>query len=609
MTGLGRKDQVLLLVLVSLYCCCQAAEPILGAEEGQTRQAHVYVEGLVPGTPFLSGVVAPLAAGAAAVGQRRSLEMAASPCGDGLTAPGSPGCETLYASGTPPPQIEVPDWSHEMYDSPHGSAGKKAEGSGSPQAVQVDFGGPLPARGSWAAAKFSGYGANRPIGPFLLSCTLETGHASCDVVDTATQEVPGSTLYNGWSMWGDGPEGDAYVSLSPVGVLGAPGFSGDDSQNLNVVCCELSNNAQGCIACTGYPSLSYDPLNSDSQQAKNEGSQQTAQRPTGPPKRPPKSPRVSPVKRKELFDLLPNLRTLLGGAKNPRRLPCDVSDEPPSHRPTLGDILRSRKDLSMFGAMIENSHIQQLIPCRLSFFAVTDDRARDFQGQRPPPCLHAALARPENQRDLIRLVGRSTLLGNYKSVPTDISVPVLYGNAGRMTKRGRREYWNNVELTGGKVVYNRGVIHFLTRNDMQDAESVELLRRIVYWSCLHEHLQRFPGLTRLALLLVDSRRPLPVLGVPPGLRPEWVGRENPGWTAPPPVADEVEEPEGEEEEEDETEEDSTSDPEARKPKDETEKEETETETGKEETEKEETEKEDTKKEAEKEKEERKGGDS
>ena len=66
------------------------------------------------------------------------------------------------------------------------------------------------------------------------------------------------------------------------------------------------------------------------------------------------------------------------------------------------------QDLTLFESMLKTSRIQQLIPCPLTFLAVPDNRARDFQGGRPPPCLAKALARPEYQRNVLKLIGSAS---------------------------------------------------------------------------------------------------------------------------------------------------------------------------------------------------------
>lgn len=339
--------------------------------------------------------------------------------------------------------------------------------------------------------------------------------------------------------------GGAFVSVETGvhglerGPMGAP-----------TPCCETSNNAANCMGCMGLPTAAYDPLKTETEtpmesKDRHGGGGADAEGDSAADKDHSAAAAegdywpvgvaesFSPVAPQELFSLLPKLQQQLGGNPDPANLPCRVTANPPQGIPTLGDILRSRSDLTLFESMLKTSSIQQLVPCPLTFFAVPDDKARDFQGGRPPPCLAKALARPENQRNVLKLIGRLTALGRVQNMVPGTSVPVLHGNPGRVGRRGQLPTWNGIDLDKQPIVFDRGVIHTLARNDLADGESRELLRQVVYYDCLHDHLVQHPSLTRFALLMVDNRRSLPIIGMPPGPRPDWVARDNLGWFPPP----------------------------------------------------------------------------
>lgn len=426
----------------------------------------------------------------------------------------------------PQHRLEVPDWStgFRSEEAPQGPSDEEK-----PQGVTVEFKLPFPPSGSWAVGSFSGYGDERPMGPLLLSCTIKSpGRAVCEVVPENAQHAPGSALYRAWSMWGDEDSGRAYVSVLP----GAP--LGPQAVNMRappLLCCERSNSAPNCVACTGFPSPMYDPLRGDEP---GEGPRGPPGGKTGPPKRRwPTTMDFEPARASDLFKILPNLREQLGGNPDPENLPCVPSGPPRRGLPTLGDVLRTRKDLRLFAAMMETTKFTQLVPCPLTLVAVPDARVRDFQGREAPPCLAAAFSRPENQKNLIRFVGRQASLGKRRDLPVGSDLPLLFGSAAKISRRGNTVMWNRVAALGEKIEFDRGVIHLLSENDARDSESKELLRRIVYWCCLHEHLLKNPNLTRFALRMVDNKRSLPILGVPPGTRPAWVARENSGWFPPP----------------------------------------------------------------------------
>lgn len=425
--------------------------------------------------------------------------------------------------------VEVPDWSHGIHDKPQDPSDELRSRR---QRPTLDFRGPLPPMGAWVPASFSNYGKRHPMGPLLIACSLKPPKtATCEVLHDGSRSSRNVALYRAWSMWGDRAKGQAYVSLLSGSITGATLQGVAEEQQMS--CCENTNNSEGCVACTGLPSTSYNPLNIGAD-TEVEGTE-TEDRPHSyaPPSRYPISQSAEPVQPSELFDILPNLKEQLGENADPENLPCVPSDDSSSNLPSLGDIFRSRKDLTLAESMVKTSHIQQLIPCELTFVAVSDENAVDYQGQKPPACLADALNRPENQRDMLRLVGRNALLGKKDPLPISSEVPLLYGKPARTALWGETPTWNNTQLTGEKILFDKGVIHLLSRNDMSDPDSRELLRKIVFWSCLHDHLVHHPALTRFALIMVDNGRALPIIGTPPGPRPDWVARGNQGWFAPP----------------------------------------------------------------------------
>ncbi|KAL8445742.1 hypothetical protein Emed_005424 [Eimeria media] len=523
----GKRQQQLFLGFLCLCCCKAAATPatagnlrleeaaLLGRDAAAAERQAVEDD---------SGLAAALAA---------AIENSSNSSNSGrLLRNGGPGSGLLPQDGETVGvlrynSVEVPDWTHGIHDKPQ----DPSEEDRSPrQRPTLDFKGPLPPMGAWVPASFTNYGKRHPMGPLLIACSLKPPNtATCEVLHDGSRSGRNVALYRAWSMWGDRAKGQAYVSLLSGSITGATLQGASEEQQMS--CCENTNNSEGCVACTGLPSTSYNPLNIDSHMKEVERTE-TEDRPHSyaPPSRYPISQSADPVEASELFDILPNLKEQLGADAD---------------------------DLTMVESMVKTSHIQQLIPCEMTFVAVTDDKARDFQGQKPPACLADALNRPENQRDMLKLVGRNALLGRKDPLPVSADVPLLYGKPAHTGLWGDRPTWNNTQLTGEKILFDRGVcccaaaaaldailclnsavaaaavIHLLSRNDMNDPDSRELLRKIVYWSCLHDHLVHHPSLTRFALIMVDNRRALPIIGTPPGPRPDWVARGNQGWFAPP----------------------------------------------------------------------------
>ncbi|KAL8425192.1 hypothetical protein Efla_004267 [Eimeria flavescens] len=539
----AKRQQKLVLGLLCLCCSRTAADPASG------QSLLRVVEGALPASVNGAPEAAAAEDGAAAswLSARESsgrssggrlLRDHAGAVGSGLLpAPAEPPVGLLAYQG-----VEVPDWTHGIHDRPQ----DKPKEGGAPAASQrpmLEFSGPMPPIGAWVPVSFSNYGKRHPMGPLLIACRVKPPNkATCEVLHDGSRSSRNVALYRAWSMWGDRSKGQAYVSLLSGSIAGGMLQGASEEQTLS--CCENSDNAQGCVACTGLPSTSYNPLNLDPRKKQVEGTEgpEGDKSSPRPPYRYPISQSAEPVESQELFKILPNLKEQLGADAD---------------------------DLTLVESMVKTSHIQQLIPCQLTFVAVTDENARDFQGQKPPACLADALSRPENQRDMLKLVGRNAMLGRMDPLPISNKVPLLYGDPAKVDLWGNKPTWNNTELSGEKIVYDKGVIHFLSRNDMSDTESRELLRRIVYWSCLHDHLVHHPALTRFALIMVDNGRSLPVIGAPPGPRPDWVARGNSGWFNPP-KAKSVGDGESEEEEHkasDEAEK-RRPDEEARKPEDE-----------------------------------------
>lgn len=475
----------------------------------------------------------------------RHMRNSGFPCEDGGSRGGSPFLPIVHHGGPPP--VEVPDWSHGVFDPPPKNAPPQTESR-----IKIKFLDPFPPPTSAPSlASFSVYGSGKPREPLLLAChPLPEGQASCEVLSNKPFfQIPEESLHGGWSMGeGDRTATSSQHSLSTLAGEGdeSPNYPASHSaQGQGLLCCEASSDAENCVTCSGIFNGSYDPLHAapvaGGFYGPGGGEDEAPFEPTIGDRMPRGSSRkwphsedhTEPLSPKDLFKVLPQLQQQLGGAADPEALPCASQEPPPQGVPTLGDVIRSRSDLTLFGKMLETSHIDQLIPCPLTFLTITDDKARDYQGRKPPPCLAAALERPENQANVLKLLGRTAALGKLETLPVGSTVPVLHGKPGTVRERGSSVTWNNIQLSGEKIVFDRGVIFLMNGNDMSDAESRELLRLIVYWSCLHEYLQQNPGLTRLALMMVDNRRALPVLGIPPGPRPAWVARGTSGWFPPP----------------------------------------------------------------------------
>ncbi|KAL8453593.1 hypothetical protein Emag_001812 [Eimeria magna] len=468
MAAAGKRQQQLFLGFLCL-CCKAAATPATAGNLRLEEAALLGRDVAAAGRQAVeddTGIAAALAAAIESSGTSGNTSgrlLRNGGPGSGLLPPGDNTVGVLRYNS-----VEVPDWTHGIHDKPQDTSD---EDQSPRQRPTLDFKGPLPPMGAWVPASFTNYGKRHPMGPLLIACSLKPPNtATCEVLHDGSRSGRNVALYRAWSMWGDRAKGQAYVSLLSGSITGATLHGVSEEQQMS--CCENTNNSEGCVACTGLPSTSYNPLNIGSDM-KEAGGTETEDRPHSyaPPSRYPISQSADPVQPSELFDILPNLKEQLGADAD---------------------------DLTLVESMVKTSHIQQLIPCEMTFVAVTDENTRDFQGQKPPTCLADALNRPENQRDMLRLVGRNALLGRKDPLPISSKV-----------------------------------IHLLSRNDMSDPDTRELLRKIVYWSCLHDHLVHHPALTRFALIMVDNRRALPIIGAPPGPRPEWVAKGNPGWFAPP----------------------------------------------------------------------------
>lgn len=192
-------------------------------------------------------------------------------------------------------------------------------------------------------------------------------------------------------------------------------------------------------------------------------------------------------------------------------------------------------------SLAETSSILDLVPCAVTFFSTPDKNVFDSRNVPPPACVAEAIKKKENQRLVLQFLGRATALGAHTDFQTSGDLPVAIGKPASIGA-GPPSTMNGIKLQD-YLLFDNGVIQTLSRNDYRDPVMAEVLRRLTYWTCLDDHLRRNPSLTRFALRTLDNKRPLPIIGVAPGIRPAWVAEGLRGWFAPPATRLETEEQE------------------------------------------------------------------
>lgn len=124
--------------------------------------------------------------------------------------------------------------------------------------------------------------------------------------------VQALSLYRAWGIWGDRSAGRAYLSVQSPPLTNQ---STDSPAEPQLSCCERNQNAEGCVACTGYPSTDYHPLDfAEAEPAGEPAKEAVVETPEEKKAEKQWSPQEAfqPVSQTELFTLLPSLGEQLG---------------------------------------------------------------------------------------------------------------------------------------------------------------------------------------------------------------------------------------------------------------------------------------------------------
>ncbi|XP_026191198.1 uncharacterized protein LOC113146845, partial [Cyclospora cayetanensis] len=335
-------------------CCASCAQQQPTPEPNASEGAFPGLES--PEGPFSESpaFIPPLGAAALPLGgggekrPERHMRNSGFPCEEGGSRGGSPFLPIVHHGGPPP--VEVPDWSHGVFDPPPKNAPPQTESR-----IKIKFLDPFPPPTSAPSlASFSVYGSGKPREPLLLAChPLPEGQASCEVLSNKPFfQIPEESLYRGWSMGeGDRTATSSQHSLSTLAGEGdeSPSYPASHSaQGQGLLCCEASSDAENCVTCSGIFNGSYDPLHAapvaGGFYGPGGGEDEAPFEPTIGDRMPRGSSRkwphsedlTEPLSPKDLFKVLPQLRQQLGGVADVSFLheaSCSsVLDRVPSNR-------------------------------------------------------------------------------------------------------------------------------------------------------------------------------------------------------------------------------------------------------------------------------------
>eukprot|EP00922_Rhytidocystis_sp_ex-Travisia-forbesii_P059521 GHVS01088262.1.p1 GENE.GHVS01088262.1~~GHVS01088262.1.p1 ORF type:complete len:1099 (+),score=161.88 GHVS01088262.1:247-3543(+) len=166
----------------------------------------------------------------------------------------------------------------------------------------------------------------------------------------------------------------------------------------------------------------------------------------------------------------------------------------------------------------------------VTVFLVDDSGFVGHDGLPLPQCVMKALSEPENKRQMQKLTAHM-VLEDLVSVNDMVDGGMLHPLHGppvtvtRENKQWEHQDGGSVYVEGRKILkanipIHNGLAHII---DGQLPLPEVDMHRLSYWTCLDEHLRSTNRQVRMVLERVDEFKSLPVLGVPPGPRPAWVG--------------------------------------------------------------------------------------
>ncbi|PHJ22901.1 hypothetical protein CSUI_003243 [Cystoisospora suis] len=191
---------------------------------------------------------------------------------------------------------------------------------------------------------------------------------------------------------------------------------------------------------------------------------------------------------------------------------------------------------SVWAKLLRASNILDHYWGPVTVFAFPDSALLDPDNRPIPDCVWNGFLREENKDYLLRFLGNMIVPGVFDtaSLKEGNTLLPLVGVPWEVGKPGPPDSEHDsasisigdTSILVPDIRTEEGVLHLFAafkphiEKDFSNA---------VYWTCLDDFLRENPSFISLAFRLLDSGRPLPKLGAPPGPRPEWVARWSEKW--------------------------------------------------------------------------------